>query len=174
MEQKKILRIVFVAVFIVIMIGLLGYASHFIRSVLTQNAAQCDVASTVIVHNKTDQEVEIALRSKKEKRQSTIVPVNARGCFTLPNPASQLDSISITYNKRHYNFYDKEKLNSFEAPHYFAILILEKNDDPNRAAIQAKVERPLKERVRYMVLSAYKKLGAPLGDDAQLQVQKMR
>lgn len=174
MEQKKIFRAVFVAVFIIVMIGLFAWFANFVRTILTLPAAHCDQISTVIIQNRTDLEVEIALRARKEKRQSTTIPINARGCFMLTDPQARLDSIAVTYGKRHFNFYDTQKLNSFAAPHYFALTVIEKNDDPNRAIVQAKVDRPLKERVRYLVLSAYEKLGAPLGEDAQIQVQKMR
>ncbi len=174
MEHKNILRGIFVILFITAAIGVLAFAGYFINRALTVQAPNCDQLSPIIVLNKTDQEVEVTVRGKGERTQTTYIPMSARGCFELLKPDIRLDYLVVSYNKRKYKFSDRQQLNSFPAPHYFALLVLEKTNDPNRAIVQQKITTTLKDRFRYLVLSAYAKLGAPLGEDAKVQIQRLR
>ncbi len=173
------------ALFLVVLISFLGGAGWFVRKLIyirpaqSVQMAQC----SVIMWNKTDQDITLIVRPHRASAQYVDVPVSARACVVLENKKRTLEKpeylkyVGIVYAGKKYRFYEKEIINHYfdveNTNRYLACMIVDEADT-HWEQLRSRVKIKLDDDSRYMVVSNYPKLNLPWDTQAHLAAVKIK
>ncbi|MBN1549271.1 hypothetical protein JW872_01270 [Candidatus Babeliales bacterium] len=147
---------------------------------------------TVVIWNKTDQQVELSLKQIRHEAQTIVVNKCIRACMTVltkDESSSEVDPIShlyVTYDGKKYRFNDTDMLNAFpnkkgdkpdtKIPTRNFVLFVISAGVGEWENVKRRLEadgKELSEKLNYLVLSNYHKLAHPWDDDAVLSIVKL-
>lgn len=172
---------------VAILVILLGIGIYKYLPSLSLPAAASSKGS-IVIWNKTDQEIEVAIRPFRGKVRSLSLEPRVRGYLAFSDEevekgAWKIRYLGVKYKKKRYKFKDTHVLNECPASgkpsggdtRYFILMTLRSCDDRweffKERLSQDGVE--LDENYSYLMMSNHCKLGSPEDEDARLSVLKL-
>ena len=180
----KVSQVIMLVSLIMALLGagfIINKVMHFKNIRNKEDFSRC----TVVFWNKSDQDVHVIVRPRKEKAQDAQVPRGSRGCFFIRPKEEKPDLlkyIAILYRTKKYRITTKKLLYSHfseegaKPVRYFDLMMIDAESESWATLKAYAKEHDLRvdERFKYLVVSNHPKLSTAFDSKAIIQLIKLR